>query len=121
MKALLQQLAKARQLAVVQGNRLGHLLGADVSKGRALAVLKQRQGASEVAVLALGDSPNDLPLLHAGDRSIVVPGVDGPHPDLQAGLADGRFKLAPAPHALGWSAAVERWLPGLLDDVNQVD
>ena len=117
----LQQLAKARQLAVVQGNRLGHLLGADVSKGRALAVLKQRQGASEVAVLALGDSPNDLPLLHAGDRSIVVPGVDGPHPDLQAGLADGRFKLAPAPHALGWSAAVERWLPGLLDDVDQVD
>lgn len=111
----LQQLAQARQLAVVQGNRLGHLLGADVSKGRALAVLKQRQGASEVAVLALGDSPNDLPLLHAGDRSIVVPGVDGPHPALQAGLEDGRFQLAPAPHGHGWASAVEHWLQGLQD------
>ena len=117
----LQQLAKARQLAIVQGNRLGHLLGADVSKGRALAVLKQRQGASEVAVLALGDSPNDLPLLHAGDCSIVVPGVEGPHPALQDGLHNGCFQLAPAPHALGWAAAVQRWLPGLLDDLDQVD
>jgi mannosyl-3-phosphoglycerate phosphatase len=74
-----------------------------------------------VAVLALGDSPNDLPLLHAGDRSIVVPGVNGPHPALQSGLVEGRFQLAPAPHAHGWSAAVEQWLPGLLDDLDQVD
>ncbi len=117
----LQQLAQARQLAVVQGNRLGHLLGADVSKGRALAVLKQRQGASDVAVLALGDSPNDLPLLHAGDRSIVVPGAKGPHPALQDGLDNGQFQLAPAPHALGWAAAVQRWIPGLLDGVDPLD
>lgn len=117
----LQQLAKARQLVIVQGNRLGHLLGADVSKGTALAVLKQRQDASEVSVLALGDSPNDLPLLNAGDRSIVVPGAKGPHPALQDGLDDGRFHLAPAPHALGWAAAVQRWIPGLLDDVDPLD
>ena len=117
----LQQLAKARQLVIVQGNRLGHLLGADVSKGTALAVLKQRQDASEVSVLALGDSPNDLPLLNAGDRSIVVPGAKGPHPALQDGLDDGRFHLAPAPHALGWAAAVQRWIPDLLDDVDPLD
>jgi len=117
----LQQLAKARQLVIVQGNRLGHLLGADVSKGTALAVLKQRQDASEVSVLALGDSPNDLPLLNAGDRSIVVPGAKGPHPALQDGLDVGRFHLAPAPHALGWAAAVQRWIPGLLDDVDPLD
>ena len=112
----LQELAEIRQLCVVQGNRLGHLLGRGVSKGRALQTLKQRLGASGVKVLALGDSPNDLPLLEAGDCAVVVPGPAGPHPELQAGVDEGRYQLAPAPHAEGWSAAVLRLIPGLQDD-----
>ena len=111
----LQVLAEMHQLSVVQGNRLGHLLGAGVSKGRALQILKQRLGAPDVKVLALGDSPNDLPLLDAGDCAVVVPGSAGPHPELQAGVAEGRYQLAPAPHGEGWSAAVLRWIPGLQD------
>jgi mannosyl-3-phosphoglycerate phosphatase len=111
----LQVLAEMHQLSVVQGNRLGHLLGAGVSKGRALQILKQRLGAPDVKVLALGDSPNDLPLLDAGDCAVVVPGSAGPHPELQSGVAEGRYQLAPAPHGEGWSAAVLRWIPGLQD------
>ena len=111
----LQVLAAMHQLGVVQGNRLGHLLGAGVSKGRALQILKQRLGVPDVKVLALGDSPNDLPLLDAGDCAVVVPGSAGPHPELQAGVAEGRYQLAPAPHGEGWSAAVLRWIPGLQD------
>ena len=112
----LQLLAETRQLGVVQGNRLGHLLGGGVSKGQALQTLKQRLGVPGVKVLALGDSPNDLPLLEAGDCAVVVPGPDGPHPELQAGVAEGRYRLAPAPHGKGWSAAVLRWIPGLQYD-----
>ena len=109
----LERLAGERQLAVVQGNRLGHLLGLGVSKGQALQTLKQHQGVPDANVLALGDSPNDRSLLDAADRAVVVPGEAGPHPDLQAGLTDGRYQLAPAPHGAGWADAVLRWIPGL--------
>ena len=112
----LQVLAEMRQLGVVQGNRLGHLLGAGVSKGQALKTLKQRQGVPDVKVLALGDSPNDLPLLDVSDCAVVVPGAAGPHPRLLAGVAEGRYQLASAPHGEGWSAAVLKWIPGLQDN-----
>ena len=112
----LQALAVMRQLGVVQGNRLGHLLGAGVSKGQALQTLKQHLGVPDVKVLALGDSPNDLPLLDAGDCAVVVPGPAGPHPELKQGVAEGRYQLAPAPHGEGWSAAVLRCIPGLQDN-----
>ncbi|WP_413324015.1 HAD-IIB family hydrolase [Synechococcus sp. MIT S9503] len=109
----LQVLAEMQQLCVVQGNRMGHLLGAGVSKGRALQTLKQRLGASGVKVLTLGDSPNDLPLLEAGDSAVVVPGPAGVHPELQSAVDEGRFHLAPAPHAEGWSVSVLQLIPGL--------
>ena len=41
----LEAVASARGLAVVRGNRMCHLLGADVSKGRALNALRQRLGS----------------------------------------------------------------------------
>ena len=109
----LLSLAAQRRLSVVQGNRLGHLLGLDVSKGKALQRLKQYLGCPDVKVLGLGDSPNDLPLLDASDCAVVVPGANGPHPALKPGLDAGLYQLAPAPHGVGWSAAVLRLIPGL--------
>ena len=76
-------------LTVVQGNRMGHLLGPGISKGKALATLKRHLGAEHVKVLALGDSPNDLPLLEVADIAVVVPGPDGPHSALSSGIAAG--------------------------------
>ena len=70
-------------------------------------------GRSEMTiakVLALGDSPNDLPLLEVADIAVVVHGSDGPHPELCSGIAAGRFQLAAAPHANGWDEAVRRIL-----------
>jgi mannosyl-3-phosphoglycerate phosphatase len=107
----LDALAAAQGLAVVRGNRMCHLLGAEVSKGNALAALKQRLHEPDVKVLALGDSPNDLPLLEVADLAVVVPGAEGPHPQLRPGVESGRFELARAPHAEGWAEAVERLLP----------
>jgi len=106
----LPALAHGLGVAVVQGNRMGHLLGAQVSKGRALAHLKAHCRAETVQVLALGDSPNDMPLLDAADVAVVVPGAQGPHAVFAEALASGRFQLAPAPHGAGWSAAVQALL-----------
>ena len=110
----LPALAASLGLQVVQGNRMGHLLGAEVSKGRALLALKQRLQASQVQVLALGDSPNDLPLLEVADVAVVVPGPEGPHPGFREALETRRFLLAPQPHAAGWAAAVRSVLGGKL-------
>ena len=107
--ALQQQVAReaeAMGLSVVQGNRMSHLLQAGTCKGTALQTLKQRLGLTKVHVLALGDSPNDQPLLEVADHSVVVPGQGGPHPQLQEAIAAGRFALAPAPHAAGWACSV---------------
>jgi mannosyl-3-phosphoglycerate phosphatase len=102
----LRRAAAARGLKVLQGNRLAHLISADTDKGLALATLKRTLAPPDCRVLALGDSPNDLALLDAADVAVVVPGSSGPHPDLRPGLAQGRYRLAPAPHGRGWAAAV---------------
>ena len=108
----LEAVASVRGLAVVRGNRMCHLLGADVSKGRALNVLRKRVGPPGVKVLALGDSPNDLPLLEVADLAVVVPGPAGPHPELRVKVANGRFELARDAHGAGWAEAVQRLLSG---------
>ena len=110
LRAPLRQLAAQHQLLVVQGNRMSHLLSGGSHKGRAVEVLKQHLQQPDVAVLGLGDSPNDLPMLEAVDQAVVVPGAQGPHPVFQDAIASGRFQLAPAPHGEGWALAVTAWL-----------
>jgi mannosyl-3-phosphoglycerate phosphatase len=102
----LEAAAAARGLKVLHGNRLAHLIDAGTDKGLALAALRRRCGGAATRVLALGDSPNDRALLEAADVAVVVPGPTGPHPEFRSALADGRYRLAPAPHAAGWAAAV---------------
>ena len=110
MREQLLELAALHQLLVVQGNRMSHLLSGGSHKGRAVEVLKQHLQQPEVAVLGLGDSPNDLPMLEAVDQAVVVPGAQGPHPVFQEAIASGHFQLAPAPHGEGWALAVMAWL-----------
>lgn len=105
-QTLVLQEATHLNLTVVQGNRMSHLLQAGTSKGAALEALKRKLNQDAVHVMALGDSPNDLPLLEAGDHSVVVPGPQGPHPRLAEFIREGRFALAPAPHAAGWACSV---------------
>jgi mannosyl-3-phosphoglycerate phosphatase len=108
--AELEAAAAARGLKLLRGNRLAHLIDAATDKGLALAALRRRCGGDDTRVLALGDSPNDLALLEAADVAVVVPGPAGPHPEFRAALASGRYRLAPAPHAPGWAAAVAELL-----------
>ena len=92
---------------VFKGNRMSHMLSSKSHKGEAVNKLKFHLQNKDVQIIALGDSQNDLPLLEYADISIVIPGKKGPNKYLQKGIDKGLFRLANAPHALGWSNSVE--------------
>jgi mannosyl-3-phosphoglycerate phosphatase len=100
--------AVRRGLRVTRGGRFHHLTGA-ADKGRALrALLRDLPGTFTVA---LGDSPNDLTMLQAADRPIVVPRPGGA-PDAEVAAALPSAEIAPAPGPEGWNAAVLAVLAG---------
>ncbi len=99
--------ARRLDLRVTSGGRFLHLTG-PTDKGEAvLALLRWRtkkKGESMISV-ALGDSPNDLSMLQAVDRPIIVPRPEGrPHAALAEALPGAM--VAPAPGPVGWNAAI---------------
>ena len=103
----IKRICNSYDVHVFKGNRMSHLLSIESHKGKAVCKLKEFLKNKDVKIIALGDSPNDLPLLEMADISIVVPGRNGPNKYLQNGIDNGLFKLANAPHAEGWSKSVE--------------
>jgi mannosyl-3-phosphoglycerate phosphatase len=101
------QLAHERGLELVRGGRFWHLFqGSD--KGRAVRKLMELYLASRPPKLrfaALGDSANDLPMLAAVDRAVLVPRPDGAFDqEVVNQLPD--VKRAAAPGPAGWNTAV---------------
>jgi mannosyl-3-phosphoglycerate phosphatase len=104
--------AEARGLQVTRGGRFFHLTG-PTDKGRAVLELLRLypgNGSGRVAV-ALGDSPNDLSMLQAVDRPIVVPRPGGACDETLAAALAGAER-APAPGPRGWNEAVLAVLRG---------
>jgi mannosyl-3-phosphoglycerate phosphatase len=99
---VVRQAAERRGLRVTKGGRFHHLTG-PVDKGKAV-----RQVLSLMAPavsLGLGDAENDLGLLAAVDRPILVPRPDGSvDPALAAAFPCAQ--RAPAPGPAGWNQAV---------------
>jgi mannosyl-3-phosphoglycerate phosphatase len=97
---------------VVHGGRFFHLTG-PTDKGRALrellALLSPR--GRRFATVGLGDAANDLPLLEAVERPIVVPRPGG-EPDAALAAALPAAERAPAPGPEGWNGAVLTVLSG---------
>jgi len=102
----LGEAAARRGLRITRGGRFFHITGA-TDKGRALRVLVglYEAGGRRLSTVALGDSENDLSLLQAAQRPIVIPRpggrIDGA---LAAALAEA--ECAPEPGPAGWNAAV---------------
>jgi mannosyl-3-phosphoglycerate phosphatase len=97
---------------VTRGGRFFHLTG-PTDKGRAVLELLRLypgNGSGRVAV-ALGDSPNDLSMLQAVDRPIVVPRPGGACDETLAAALAGSER-APAPGPGGWNEAVLAVLRG---------
>lgn len=104
--------ARRRRLRVTRGGRFWHLTG-ETDKGRALRVLLGLHAAEgrRFSTVGLGDSLNDLGLLEAVERPILVPRADGnPDPGLRLKLPGA--ERAPRPGPAGWNEAVLAVLRG---------
>jgi mannosyl-3-phosphoglycerate phosphatase len=110
--AALAEAAERRGLRVTRGGRFFHLTGA-TDKGRALRVLVglYEAGGRRFSTVAIGDSENDLPLLQAAERPIVIPRPGG-RIDAALALALPEAERAPEPGPAGWNAAVLAVLAG---------
>lgn len=78
------RVAAGEQAEVTHSNSRGDLLELSrpgVSKGAALAELCAQRGISAAEVVAFGDMPNDLSMLHWAGRAVAVAGA---HPDVLA-------------------------------------
>lgn len=99
---------EARGLRWTRGGRFWHILGAN-DKGVAVRTLRNvyESFGAPVNVAALGDSPNDLPMLREADNPILMPS-----PQLDAlRQALPQAKLAPAPGSAGWGRAILEAIP----------
>ncbi len=112
-EARLLQAVEARGLRWTKGGRFLHILGNN-DKGAALRTLRAvyRDLGVHPAIAALGDSPNDLPLLREADFPIIMP--TNRLAEMQATIPHAR--VAPSPGSNGWGEAVLRHLPEWLAD-----
>jgi mannosyl-3-phosphoglycerate phosphatase len=107
----LSEAARRRGLRVTRGGRFHHLTGAS-DKGKALRTLLDLLPLATLGqTVGLGDSANDLPMLTAVDRPIVMPREDGSvDPALAAALPDAERGSKAGPE--GWGGAVLAVLAG---------
>ncbi len=98
-------------LAVTRGGRFYHLGTAGVDKGRAVMRIREHYrpaaGGSEIVTTGLGDSENDLAMLKAVDRPVLVRKPDGSviETDLEVMVTERR-----GPE--GFTEAIFRLFPG---------
>ena len=106
-EARLRAAAVARELRVTMGGRFFHLIGQS-DKGvaaRHLRTLYTGATGPGVTMMGLGDSANDLEMLQAVDRPVVVAGPDSAHdPTLRSKLPRAMFTRLPGP--AGFAEAV---------------
>ncbi|MEE8218823.1 MAG: HAD-IIB family hydrolase [Vicinamibacteria bacterium] len=103
--ARLEEAARRRGLRVTRGGRFHHLTGTS-DKGLAVRmVLQLLPHDSHGRTVGLGDAANDLPMLEAVDRPIVMPRKDGTVDAALAAALPGAER-APEPGPAGWSAAI---------------
>lgn len=93
---------------VVIGDRFSHLIGGEAGKGVAVrqvtALYRTALPVGQAVItVGLGNSPNDLEMLEAVDIPIILPGQQGPHPQ----LAERGWQVAAQPAPGGWAAAIQ--------------
>lgn len=115
--ALAEAIAK-RGLQTTRGGRFWHILGKN-DKGTAVRQLCRAYSSAGVAVelAALGDSPNDLPMLALANLPILMPGAR--LSEMKSALPHAT--VAPQPGARGWGEALQSAIPGWFRGLRQSD
>lgn len=107
---LLFDAIKEKGLRVTRGN-IHHLLGqSDKGKGVSILCNLYRRKRGSVTTIAIGDSPNDLPMLKAVDIAVIVQKPDGTYDPLLSAVnpikANG---IGP----VGWNSVITELLTSL--------
>ena len=103
-----RQQLQGLNLQFVKGGRFHHVMGI-FNKASCFPQLKEYYAQSkseEVKIIALGDSPNDLPMLEQADYAIVVP--SGKSNQLKLNNPATYYAIQPAPH--GWQEGITEFL-----------
>lgn len=99
------------RLVLTRGGRFHHVMAAGVDKGRALVWLVERyrqRFGGRTASLALGDGANDLPMLAAADRGVLIRTEGAP---LEARFdRPERVYLTRESGPKGWREGMDHWL-----------
>tara|TARA_B100000212_G_scaffold340297_1_gene320570 strand:+ start:794 stop:1588 length:795 start_codon:yes stop_codon:yes gene_type:complete len=99
---------------IFRGNRMSHLLSKNSNKGKAIKRLMNNSNNSNLKIIGLGDSPNDLPLLQKSDIKVVISGVKGPNQRLLNNLNGINYRISKKPHGYGWKEEVLKAISDLL-------
>lgn len=89
----------------LRGGEFIHLMGScDKSDGlrEVLALYQSLEPETTWTTLALGDSPNDLPMIEAADIGVIVPHTEGPRIPTRS----AHITYAHAPASQGWNQSV---------------
>ncbi len=93
------------ELQCVKGGRFHHVMGT-FNKASCFPKLKQyysQRWQENIGVIALGDSPNDLPMLEQADYAVVIPSTKGAN--LQLDRSSVFFATQPGPY--GWQEGMD--------------
>ncbi|WP_019508157.1 mannosyl-3-phosphoglycerate phosphatase [Pleurocapsa sp. PCC 7319] len=106
-----RQELKKLALQCVKGGRFHHVMGL-FNKASCFPQLKEyysQHWQKEIGIIALGDSPNDLPMLEQADYAVVIPSAKGGN--LQPNQSSVFFATQPGPH--GWQEGIDFWLKSI--------
>jgi mannosyl-3-phosphoglycerate phosphatase len=104
-----RHLTETEGLSLTQGGRFLHVMG-DIDKGAAIREMNKlfyRFGLPDISTLALGDSPNDLPMLQAADIAVVIRRKDGNYLQMD-NFEPAVITEQPGPE--GWNAFFQEFL-----------
>lgn len=97
----------------VHARRGGRFLTLSFGATKADRIAQLRDRFRPDVTIALGDAPNDVEMLEAADRGVIVRNDHGPGIALLAGEADGRIRRSHAEGPSGWVEGVSLILSDL--------